>query len=51
MRLARLADDLPEVADLDLTQYCLAPCGAFPRQVRVRLAPAEPTDPFLRSLR
>ena len=30
LRLARLADDLPEVADLDLTPVLASPRGAFP---------------------
>ena len=51
LRLARLAGDLPEVADLDLAPVLASPRGVFPRQARVRLAPAEPTDPFLGRLR
>jgi hypothetical protein len=37
--VSRLADDLPEVTDLDLS-------GG-----RVRVAPYQPQDPFLRRLR
>ena len=39
VRLARLAHDLPEVADLDLTPVLASPRGAFPRQARVHMAP------------
>jgi ATP-grasp domain len=49
LRVSRLADDLPEVSELDLdpvvrqdSVYCV--------DVRVRISPAEPRDPFLRRL-
>jgi acyl-CoA synthetase (NDP forming)/GNAT superfamily N-acetyltransferase len=51
LRVSRLADDLPEVAELDLNPVIARPDGAFPVDVRVRVAPAEPRDPFLRQLR
>jgi hypothetical protein len=41
LRVSRLADDLPEVAELELTS-----AGA-----RIRVAPYTPQDPFLRRLR
>jgi hypothetical protein len=37
-----------EVVGLDLAPVLTSPRGAFPRRVRVLLAPADPTDPFLR---
>jgi hypothetical protein len=51
LRVSRLADDLPEVAELDLNPVIARPDGAFPVDVRVRVAPAAPCDPFLRQLR
>jgi acyl-CoA synthetase (NDP forming)/GNAT superfamily N-acetyltransferase len=51
LRVSRLADDLPEVAELDLNPVIARPDGAFPVDVRVRVAPAAPRDPFLRQLR
>jgi len=44
LRVSRLADDLPEVTGLELD-----PAGPF--AARVRVAPYEPLDPFLRKLR
>jgi hypothetical protein len=53
LRVSRLADDLPEVTEVDLS-----PVIALPRAVsasaagaRVKVAPREATDPFLRRLR
>jgi acyl-CoA synthetase (NDP forming)/GNAT superfamily N-acetyltransferase len=51
LRVSRLADDLPEVAELDLNPVIARPDGATAVDARVRLAPAEPQDPFLRRLR
>ena len=51
LRVSRLADDLPEVAELDLNPVVARPDGAYPVEVRVRVAPAAPRDPFLRQLR
>jgi acyl-CoA synthetase (NDP forming)/GNAT superfamily N-acetyltransferase len=51
LRVSRLADDLPEVAELDLNPVIASPDGACAVDVRVRIAPAEHTDPFLRRLR
>jgi acyl-CoA synthetase (NDP forming)/GNAT superfamily N-acetyltransferase len=51
LRVSRLADDLPEVAELDLNPVIAGPDGAHVVDVRVRIAPAEPRDPFLRQLR
>jgi hypothetical protein len=51
LRVSRLADDLPEVAELDLSPVVAGPDGVCPVGVRVRVSPAEPTDPFLRRLR
>ena len=51
LRVSRLADDLPEVAELDLNPVIATPDGAHIVDVRIRVAPAAPRDPFLRQLR
>ena len=49
LRVSRLADDLPEVAELDLNPVIARPDGAPALDARIRLAPTEPQDPFLRN--
>ncbi len=51
MRVSRLADDLAEVTDLELSPVIAGPGGVAVRRARARLAPYEPRDPFLRRLR
>jgi hypothetical protein len=51
LRVSRLADDVPELAELDLNPLIARPDGVFAVDARIRLAPAEPRDPFLRRLR
>jgi len=51
LRVSRLADDLPEVAELDLNPVIASADGACTVDARVRVAHAEHTDPFLRRLR
>ena len=51
LRVSRLADDLPELAELDLNPVVARPDGVAVVDARIRLAPAEPQDPFLRRLR
>jgi acyl-CoA synthetase (NDP forming) len=51
LRVSRLADDLPEVAELDLNPVIARPDGAHAVDARIRIAPATPRDPFLRQLR
>jgi hypothetical protein len=51
LRVSRLADDLPEVAELNLSFVAASPGGVCAVDVRVRVSPAEPRDPFLRRLR
>jgi acyl-CoA synthetase (NDP forming)/GNAT superfamily N-acetyltransferase len=46
LRVSRLADDLPEVTELDLDLGGAAVIGA-----RVKVEPYQPQDPFLRKLR
>ncbi len=50
LRVSRLADDLPEVSELDLNPVVARPDGVWCVDVRVRISPAEPRDPFLRRL-
>jgi acyl-CoA synthetase (NDP forming) len=52
LRLGRLAEDLPEVAELDLNPVLAGPDGVVAVDVKLRLAPidAEP-DPTVRALR
>lgn len=51
LRVSRLADDLPEVAGLELTSVVAQPAVVHPAAARVRIAAAVPRDPFLRQLR
>jgi acyl-CoA synthetase (NDP forming)/RimJ/RimL family protein N-acetyltransferase len=51
LRVSRLADEMPEVAELDLNPVIARPDGARPVDARIRVVPAEPADPFLRRLR
>ena len=50
LRVSRLADDLPEVSELDLNPVIARQDGLWCVNVRVRISPAEPRDPFLRRL-
>jgi hypothetical protein len=49
--LSRLADDLPEVAELDLNPVIARPDGVVAVDARVRVLPGEQLDPYLRRLR
>ena len=51
LRISRLADDLPQVAELDLNPVIARPDGAFAVDVRVRVSSRAAADPFLRQLR
>ena len=51
LRISRLADDLPEVAELDLNPVIASPSGVSVVDARIRITPAQPYDPFLRQLR
>jgi acyl-CoA synthetase (NDP forming) len=51
MRVSRLADDLPQVAELDLNPVIARPDGAHVVDARARVLPAQPADPYLRKLR
>jgi acyl-CoA synthetase (NDP forming)/GNAT superfamily N-acetyltransferase len=51
LRVSRLADDLPEVTELDLSPVIARPHGVFAMDARIKVAPCPPHDPFLRRLR
>jgi acyl-CoA synthetase (NDP forming) len=48
LRVSQLADDLPEVAELELNPVIACGDGAPAVDARIRLAPTEPQNPFLR---
>jgi acyl-CoA synthetase (NDP forming) len=50
LRVARLADDLPEVAELGLNPVIARPDGSHVVDARILLRPAQPSDPYLRQL-
>jgi len=51
MRVSRLADDLPEVTELDLNPVIARQLGAVAVDARIRVTLQVPQDPFLRRLR
>jgi acyl-CoA synthetase (NDP forming) len=51
LRVSRLAEDLPEVTDLDLHPVIVSPEGVAVVNARVKVTPYERQDPFLRRLR
>ena len=50
LRVSRLTDDLPEISELNLDPVVVRQDGVYCVDVRVRISPAEPRDPFLRRL-
>jgi acyl-CoA synthetase (NDP forming)/GNAT superfamily N-acetyltransferase len=50
LRVSRMADDLPEVAELDLSPVIARANGISADGARIRLAPVHARDPFLREL-
>jgi acyl-CoA synthetase (NDP forming)/GNAT superfamily N-acetyltransferase len=50
LRVSRLADDLPQVAELDLNPVIAHPDGAVAVDARIRVTSRRPADPFLRQL-
>ena len=50
LRVARMADDLPQVAELDLNPVIARPDGIEVVDARVHIQPARPADPYLRRL-
>jgi acyl-CoA synthetase (NDP forming) len=51
LRVSRLADDLPEVTDLDLSPAVVRAGGVTVTGARITMTPHAPQDPFLRKLR
>jgi acyl-CoA synthetase (NDP forming) len=51
LRVSRLADEIPEVAELELNPVIAAHDGVRAVAARVRVSQAQPRDPFLRRLR
>ena len=50
LRVSRLADDLPQVVDLDLNPVIVRPDGAVAVDARIRVTSHHLADPFLRQL-
>jgi acyl-CoA synthetase (NDP forming)/GNAT superfamily N-acetyltransferase len=50
LRVSRLADDLPQVTELDLNPVIARPDGAIAVDARIRVTSHRPADPFLRQL-
>jgi hypothetical protein len=46
-----MADDLPQITELDLSPVIIRPDGAVAVDARVRIQPARPADAYLRQLR
>jgi acyl-CoA synthetase (NDP forming) len=51
LRVSQMADDLPQVAELELSPVVARPDGALALDGRVRIQAAEPADAYLRQLR
>jgi len=51
LRVAQLATNVPELAELDLNPVTVSPSGAIAVDVKVRLRPAGGSDPLSRRLR
>jgi len=50
LRISRLADDLPQVTELDLNPVIARPDGVIAVDARIRVTSHRPADPFLRQL-
>jgi acyl-CoA synthetase (NDP forming)/GNAT superfamily N-acetyltransferase len=51
LRVARMADLLPEIAEADLNPVVLTDSSCRAVDARIRIEPVEPADPYLRRLR
>jgi acyl-CoA synthetase (NDP forming) len=50
LRVSQLADDLPQITELDLSPVIVRRDAAVAADARIRVQPAEPTDAYLRQL-
>ncbi len=50
LRVSRMADDLPQIAEVELSPVIARPDGALAVDGRIRIQAAEPTDAYLRRL-
>jgi ATP-grasp domain len=51
LRVSQLADDLPQIAELELSPVMAGPDGAVAVDARLRIRAADPVDAYLRQLR
>jgi len=51
LRVSQLADDVPQIAELELSPVVARPDGVLTVDARVRIRAAEPADAYLRQLR
>jgi len=51
LRVSQLADDVPQVAELELSPVIASPDGVLAVDARIRIQAAEPADAYLRQLR
>ena len=47
LRVGRLADELPEVTELELSPVIAGPDGMAVVNARIQVSPYQPQDPFL----
>ncbi len=50
LRVSQMADDLPQITELDLSPVIVRRDGALAADARIRIQPAEPADAYLRKL-
>jgi len=50
LRVSQMADDLPQIAELELSPVIARPDSARALNARIRIQPAEPADAYLRRL-
>lgn len=50
-RIARLAQDIPQITEMDVNPVIVRPAGCVAVDIKIRVMPTKPTDPYLRRLR